>query len=136
MILLLDTHVVLWWLEDPALVSEAAREAISDPVNEVLVSAVSAWEIAIKAGVGKLDAPPNFEEAVAQCQLKMISITCQHALQTQSLPLLHRDPFDRMLVAQAILEGPPLSPATQWSCSTASRQFRPERNDLTCPTRP
>jgi PIN domain nuclease of toxin-antitoxin system len=104
-ILLLDTHVVLWWLEDPSLVSEAARDAISDPVNDVLVSAVSSWEIAIKAGVGKLDAPPNFEEAVAQCGLKMISITCQHALQTQSLPLLHRDPFDRLLVAQAIVEG-------------------------------
>lgn len=105
MILLLDTHVVLCWLEDPSLVSEAAREAISDPVNEVLVSAVSTWEMAIKARVAKLEALPNFEEAVAQCQLKMISITCQHALHTQSLPLLHRDPFDRLLVAQAILEG-------------------------------
>lgn len=105
MILLLDTHVVLWWLEDPSLVSEAARDAISDPVNDVLVSAVSAWEMAIKAGVGKLDVPPNFESAVSQCGLKMLSINCQHALMTQSLPLLHRDPFDRLLVAQAMVEG-------------------------------
>ena len=118
MILLLDTHVVLWWLEDPALVSEAAREAISDPLNEVLVSAVSAWEIAIKAGVGKLDAPPNFEEAVAQCGLKMLSITVPHTLQTQSLPLLHRAPFDRLLLAQAIVEG-----ATLVTRDTMIRQY-------------
>ncbi len=105
MILLLDTHVVLWWLDDPSLVSHAARDAISEPTNEVLVSAVSAWEIAIKAGIGKLDSPPNFESAVVQCGMKLLPITVPHALRTQFLSLHHRDPFDRMLIAQAIVEG-------------------------------
>jgi len=62
--LLLDTHALLWWLDDPALLSDEARDAISEPANEVFVSAASAWEIAIKRGLGKLTAPQNLEVVI------------------------------------------------------------------------
>ena len=102
--LIFDTHVLLWWLEDPANVSEAARYAIADPNNEVYLSAVSVWEVAIKRGLGKLDAPSDFVEASVECGLLTLPISIQHALATEHLPMHHRDPFDRMLVAQAIVE--------------------------------
>lgn len=104
MTLLLDTHVVLWWLDDPALVGHAAREQIRDPENVVLVSAAVAWEIAIKRRLGKLSAPENLEAAVADCGFDFLPITASHALRTESLPDHHRDPFDRLLIAQAVLE--------------------------------
>lgn len=102
--LLLDTHIVLWWLDDPTLLAEAARNAISDPDNDVFVSAVVAWEIAIKRGLGKLTAPPDFESAIEACGFIPMVITVEHALGVESLPLHHRDPFDRMLIAQSQLE--------------------------------
>ena len=104
MILLFDTHAILWWLEDPTSLSAAAREAITDPENEVFVSAVSAWEIAIKRGLGKLDAPGDFGIAIETCGFKSLPITISHGLATEQLPPHHRDPFDRMLIAQAQLE--------------------------------
>ena len=102
--LLLDTHVVLWWLDDPTLLSEDARNAIADLDNDVFVSAAVAWEIAIKRGLGKLTAPPDLELALRACQFSSLSISVTHALATESLPAFHRDPFDRLLVAQALLE--------------------------------
>jgi PIN domain nuclease of toxin-antitoxin system len=102
--LLLDTHVVLWRLDDPALVTENARDSISDLANDVFVSAVVAWEIAIKRGLGKLSAPPDLQSAIVACQFSALSINVAHALATESLPPHHRDPFDRLLVAQALLE--------------------------------
>ncbi len=102
--LLLDTHVLLWWLDDPALLTDNARAAIADPINDVLVSAAVAWEIAIKRGLGKLTAPPDLELAIRGCGFSLLSITVAHALATESLPPFHRDPFDRLLVAQAIIE--------------------------------
>jgi PIN domain nuclease of toxin-antitoxin system len=102
--LLLDTHVVLWWLDDPALMSEAARDVISEPSNDVFVSAVVAWEIAIKRGLGKLTAPPDLEAAIYASGFQVLPVTVPHALQTESLPFHHRDPFDRMLIAQAKCE--------------------------------
>lgn len=102
--LLLDTHAVLWWLEDRANLSETARDAIADPANIAFVSAVSAWEIAIKRSLGKLDAPGNFVEAIELCGFQSLPITLKHGLATESLPSHHRDPFDRMLIAQAIVE--------------------------------
>lgn len=104
MTLLLDTHVVLWWLDDPALLSEDARDAIADPVNDVFVSAVVAWEIAIKRGLGTVTAPPDFETAIRASGFRELPVTVAHAFATESLPLHHRDPFDRMLIAQAIVE--------------------------------
>ena len=102
--LILDTHVILWWLEDRTNVSESARDAISDPTNIAMVSAVSAWEVAIKRGLGKLDAPSDFVESIEFCGFLSLPITMKHGMATESLPLHHRDPFDRMLIAQAIVE--------------------------------
>ena len=103
--LLLDTHVVLWWLEDPLLLSMAARQAIADPTNEVLVSAATCWEIAIKRGLGKLTAPADLRGALLSCGFTELDVTTAHALATESLTMHHRDPFDRMLIAQALVEG-------------------------------
>jgi len=102
--LLLDTHTVLWWLDDPLLLSLPAREAVAEPSNEVLVSAAVCWEIAVKRGLGKLTAPADLRGAIQSCGFADLDITSSHALATETLPMHHRDPFDRMLVAQAIVE--------------------------------
>ena len=102
--LLLDTHVLLWWLDDPSKISEATREQIADLENEILVSAVSCWEIAIKRGLGKLTAPDGLIASIQQCGFVELPISSVHALRTETLPFHHRDPFDRMLIAQSICE--------------------------------
>ena len=102
--LLLDTHVLLWWLDDPSKISEATREQIADLENEVLVIAVSCWEIAIKRGLGKLTAPNGLNASILQCGFVELAISSVHALRTETLPFHHRDPFDRMLIAQSICE--------------------------------
>jgi PIN domain nuclease of toxin-antitoxin system len=104
MILLLDTHVVLWWLDSPTQLSVEARSAITEPGNDIFVSAVSAWEIAIKRRLGKLDAPSDLEAAILTCGFLPLPISITHAMATEKLPGHHRDPFDRMLIAQAIIE--------------------------------
>jgi PIN domain nuclease of toxin-antitoxin system len=103
--LLLDTHVLLWWLDDPRQLSSASVAAICDPANEVFVSAASAWEIAIKKSLGKLDAPDNLVDAMNTCRFFPLPIAINHALAIQVLPACHHDPFDRMLLAQAKVEG-------------------------------
>lgn len=103
--LLLDTHALLWWLADDGRLGVVAREAIADGDNLVSVSAVSAWEISIKKALGKLQAPDDLPGAIAECDLQPLSITLQHATLAGALPRHHDDPFDRMLVAQAIHEG-------------------------------
>lgn len=103
--LLLDTHSLLWWLAQPELLSTEAREAISDPSNEVCVSAASAWEIAIKKVLGKLDAPDDLEFQIPENRFTPLPIDVKHGLAIGALPPTHRDPFDRMLVVQARLEG-------------------------------
>ena len=105
MTLLLDTHALLWWLDDPALLSDEARGAIGDGRNVVFVSAAVAWEIAIKSGLGKLDAPADLESAMASNRFRPLPVTIAHALAVRDLPPHHRDPFDRLLIAQAIQEG-------------------------------
>ncbi len=105
MMLLLDTHVFLWWLDDPQLLSKAARKAIGDGRNTVYISAVVAWEIAIKRSLGKLDAPDDIKAAMAENRFLPLAITVPHALAVQKLPEHHRDPFDRLLIAQARHEG-------------------------------
>lgn len=102
--LLLDTHVLLWWLDDPNLLTEESRDAIADPDNDVFVSAVVTWEIAIKRALGKLTAPNDLEEMLVQCGFQELPISAAHALATETLPFHHRDPFDRMLIAQAMYE--------------------------------
>ncbi len=105
MTLLLDTHTFLWWLDDPQLLAKAAREAIADGRNPVYVSAAVIWEIAIKRALGKLDAPHDLEQAMASNRFLVLPVTISHTLAVESLPQHHRDPFDRMLIAQAQHEG-------------------------------
>lgn len=102
--ILLDTHVFIWWDgEDPALSSDL-REAISDPANEIYVSAASVWEIAIKRRRGKIAFAHSIKETVKRNMFLDLPITPDHAEHAGGLPRHHGDPFDRMLVAQAMLE--------------------------------
>jgi len=104
MTLLLDTHALLWWLDDPKLLSQGARRAIRDGSNTVYVSAAAVWEIAIKKALGKLAAPDDLEAAMTANRFLPLPITIPHSLAVLALPAHHRDPFDRMLIAQAIHE--------------------------------
>jgi PIN domain nuclease of toxin-antitoxin system len=102
--LLLDTHILLWWLSNDPLLPTAAREAIASPESEVLISAATAWEIAIKQAAGRLDAPDDLLEAVEANDFETLPITAAHAVAAGALPPHHSDPFDRMLIAQARAE--------------------------------
>ena len=101
--LLLDTHVALWWLAGEP-VSEEAERQLADTTNRVLLSAVVAWEIAIKRSLGKLDAPSDLIEVLTDAGAVPTPITLEHAAAVEHLPLHHRDLFDRLLVAQAAIE--------------------------------
>ena len=103
--ILLDTHVLLWWLDDNPALSDNARLYISDGNNLIFVSAAVIWEIRIKQSLGKLDIPPNFRQVLEQQSFELLAITIEHAHVVGALPTIHRDPFDRMLVAQAKTEG-------------------------------
>ena len=103
--LLLDTQALLLALADNPKLAPSARSAIADPANEVFVSAVSIWEIAIKRALGKLRAPGGIATLVEESGFQELVVTSFHAEQAGSLPMHHRDPFDRMLVAQAQAEG-------------------------------
>ncbi len=103
---LLDTHVLLWWLDDPALLSQPARSAVANPSNRAIASTASVWEIAIKKTLGKLEAPDNLYEMIEDSGFELMDITYSHAWTVKDLPLeQHKDPFDRLLVAQAKVEG-------------------------------
>ena len=103
--LLLDTHTLLWWLADDRLLGRKARALLKDPHNTVMVSAASAWEIAIKKAMGKLQAPDGLSDLIEDEGFEPLPITVFHGERAGTLPSLHRDPFDRMLVAQAQAEG-------------------------------
>lgn len=103
--LLLDTHAALWWLADDARVSKDAERELSDDTNRVLLSAAVVWEVAIKRSLGKLHAPPDLAATLIGAGAQPLPITLEHAAAVESLPWHHRDPFDRMLVAQALTEG-------------------------------
>jgi len=103
--LLLDTHVLLWWLDDNPTLLIKAKEAIADGGNLVFVSVATIWEIRIKHALGKLKIPANFRNVLEQQAFEMLSITADHAHLIGELPAHHRDPFDRMLIAQALFEG-------------------------------
>jgi PIN domain nuclease of toxin-antitoxin system len=106
--LLVDTHPLLWWLTDDRSLSERAREAIADPGNEPLVSVVSLWEIAIKRSLGKLSAPDDLPQQISDGGFAWLGISASHAWGVRELALHHRDPFDRLLVAQALAEALPV----------------------------
>lgn len=107
--LLLDTHVLLWALTDDARLREPARRAITDPANTVRVSAASAWELAIKAALGRVRIPADparwLPAALERSEFAELPVTIAHALAVEALPRIHDDPFDRLLVAQARTEG-------------------------------
>jgi PIN domain nuclease of toxin-antitoxin system len=103
--LLLDTHAAVWWLEDRARLTDAARNAIEDADNEVFVSAASVWEFEMKRAAGRIQTPGPLAEAAAATGLIELPVTWRHAQRAALLPPIHADPFDRMLVAQALEEG-------------------------------
>jgi PIN domain nuclease of toxin-antitoxin system len=102
--LLLDTHVLLWWLDDSLALGGEAKELISVGETEVFVSAISAAEIAIKSSVGKLRVPADLEQQLEQNAFVPLPLRLRHGLAVETLPLHHRDPFDRLLIAQAQCE--------------------------------
>jgi PIN domain nuclease of toxin-antitoxin system len=109
---LLDTHTFLWWITDDPHLSMRAREVMESPDNEMFLSAASGWEIAIKASLGKLKLPDDLQGFVSE-QLRInaihvLPIQMAHALHVYTLPGHHRDPFDRLLVAQSQLEQIPI----------------------------
>jgi len=103
--LLLDTHAFLWWLSDDPALGADTRQMIGEPRNQVLVSAASIWEISIKQAKGMLDAPEDLEALVEDEGFTKLPISLFHGQQAGKLPEIHRDPFDRMLIAQAQAEG-------------------------------
>jgi PIN domain nuclease of toxin-antitoxin system len=102
--LLIDTHILLWWLADDPALPPWATSVIADPEHVVVVSAASAWEISIKQGNGRLDAPDDLVAAITD-EFTTLPMTAEHAMAAGRLPAHHADPFDRVLIAQAILEG-------------------------------
>lgn len=109
--LLLDTHAFLWFVTGDGRLSPRARRALADEDNELLLSAASVWEMAIKARLGRLTLPGTVEEYVAEKVaggLAILPIELTHAAAVESLPFHHRDPFDRLIVAQALAENLPI----------------------------
>lgn len=109
---LLDTHTFLWWITDDPRLSSGVRRIIGDGENKLFLSAASGWEMAIKAGIGKLELPGDPEsfisEQLAVNAIEPLPVQMIHALHVHSLPVFHRDPFDRLLIAQARLENLPI----------------------------
>jgi PIN domain nuclease of toxin-antitoxin system len=103
--LLLDTQVLVWCLAADRRLRNAARQAIEDDGNRVWVSAASAWEIEIKAALGKLRVPDDLLTQMTAIRFDELPVRIEHALFLRRLPALHRDPFDRILIAQALCEG-------------------------------
>lgn len=101
---LLDTHILLWWLDANPLLPEEAIGLIRDPENTIFVSAVSLWEIWLKQSLGKLRLPANFVERLAAESFENLPLTAAQTQRVAQMPWVHRDPFDRMLVAQAQAE--------------------------------
>jgi PIN domain nuclease of toxin-antitoxin system len=106
--LLLDTHTLLWFLRDDAKLSASAKALIEDPANRKLVSIATCWEIAIKAGVGKLNLSEPSRDLLSRelprNNFELLPISLDHATAVESLPPHHRDPFDRLLAVQALME--------------------------------
>ncbi len=102
--LLLDTHTLIWVFDNNPTLSQQARDAIADGQNEVFVSAVTAWEIAIKRSLNKLELRGDYQNGLKRYRFTPLSISTEHALAVETLPQHHADPFDRLLIAQAKFE--------------------------------
>ncbi len=107
--LLVDSHALLWAVDDPTQLSPATAAALQDPANDLLLSAATVWEVAIKVGLGKLVLTLPFRQwmnqAIADLGLSVLPITVEYADAQATLPFHHRDPFDRLLIAQALTDG-------------------------------
>jgi PIN domain nuclease of toxin-antitoxin system len=102
---LLDTHVLLWWLDGSPELGPRCKEVIADQRNQVYVSAATTWEVSIKKALGKLEVPDDIDSIVEDEGFSKLPISLYHGQLAGRLPMLHRDPFDRMLIAQAQAEG-------------------------------
>lgn len=102
--LLLDTHAFIWWMSETPTLGSQARSIINDTANEIFFSVASLWEMTIKRGNGKLDFPGDLETLVVEEGFRILPIAYRHLRVLETLPRLHRDPFDRMLVSQAIAD--------------------------------
>ncbi|MFE3516816.1 type II toxin-antitoxin system VapC family toxin [Streptomyces sp. NPDC059166] len=111
--ILLDTHVVLWWLNASPELPEDTRELLRTE-SDVFVSAATPWEIAIKQSLGRLEGSPYLAERARDMQFRPLPITAEHGVEAGRLPPLHRDPFDRVLVAQARTEGLTIVTRDKW----------------------
>jgi len=110
--LLLDSHILLWFLRDDPQLSQRAKSLIEDPANRKQVSIASCWEIAIKAGLGKLklgeSAATLLAREIPRNSFELLQVSLAHATAVETLPAHHKDPFDRLLIAQALAEGTPI----------------------------
>ena len=101
---LLDTHILIWWLSDADKLSQEVYDIIANTANQIYVSATSIWEIATKEALGKLKVDADLSQLIQENGFTELQVSAKHANTTKTLPLIHRDPFDRMLIAQAIEE--------------------------------
>ena len=110
--LLLDTHALVWSVNDPGKLSTAALNAVMDPANDRFISAASVWELAIKWGMGKITLLPDYRawtrQAITALGLDILPVTVEYAAQQSLLPVHHKDPFDRLILAQSILDAIPI----------------------------
>jgi len=107
--LLLDTNAFLWWRDESPRLTKRARNEISNPNNDIVVSIVSLWEISIKRGLGKLRFPEDFEEVMVEEQFALLALNYAHLRTLETLPRHHGDPFDRLLIAQSMTESLPVA---------------------------
>lgn len=109
---LIDTHIFLWWIFNDVKLDNLSREIISNPIHQIIVSSATAWEITTKYRIGKLpeakELIDNYSQILEQARFNQLNVTTAHALRAGLLPIAHRDPFDRMLMAQAELEKIPI----------------------------
>ena len=105
---LLDTHVVLWWYLDSPQLKPEHKRLIADPDNEIYVSAAVIWEIEVKRRNGKLSCPPDMMERIKSDGIKILPITAEHLVPLRTIPPIHNDPFDRIMVCQSMVEEIPL----------------------------
>lgn len=101
---LLDTHILLWWLSDDKKLPKKISNLIEEAENDIILSSVTIWEIMIKKSLNKLTVPDNLEEVLDENNIQIISMTSEHAFYLEKLPLIHNDPFDRLLISQAIVD--------------------------------
>lgn len=102
---LLDTHIFIWWMKQDKRLKKEIKTILTDPENHIFLSIATVWEIVIKKKVGKLKVPHSWKEDLRESAFLLLPISLEHTFKLETLPLFHHDPFDRMLIAQAICEG-------------------------------